>query len=144
MSAWIFPSNPKMYDILGALQDLPYIYWTQRLKNIEAGDVVYIYVSSPVSRIVHKCVVEETNIPFSLEILNDKNYWRNGFSFDSHLLTRKYVRLRPLESNQNEKLNFWGLRAHGETSYLMGAKRIKDEQYLSYIERNFGLSSSLD
>ena len=142
MSSWIFPSNPKMYDTLGAFRNLPFVYWTQRIKSIEIGDIVYIYLGSPISRIVYKSEVVDKDIPFSGEVLNDKEYWRNGYSFDEHPLTRRFIKLRPLEENFNEKLNFWGLKSHGETSYLMGAKRIMDEKYLSYVEANFGISDS--
>ncbi len=146
MTSWIFPSNPKMYDTLGAFRNLPFVYWTQRLKSIEVGDIVYIYLGAPISRIVYKSVVEEKDVPFSMDVLNDKEYWRNGFTFDDYPLTRKYIKLRPLEENCNELLNFWGLKSHGETSNLMGAKRIKDDKYLSFIESNFtkDITSSQD
>ena len=137
MASWIIPSNPKMFDTLGAFRTLPFVYWAHRLKSIEIGDIVYIYLSAPVSCIVFKCQVIETDVTFSEEILNDKEFWRNGYTFDKPPLTQKYLKLLPLEENNNDKLNFWGLKSHGETSCLMGAKRIKDEKYLSYIESNF-------
>ena len=137
MTSWIFPCNPKMYDALGAFRNLQFIYWTQRLKNIEVGDVVYIYLGAPVSRIVYKSEVIEKDVPFIDEVLNDKKYWRNGNSFDSYPPTQKFIKLRPLTENKNEQLNYKSLKSHGETSCLMGAKRIKDEQYLSFIESIF-------
>lgn len=139
MNSWIFPSNPKMYDVLGALRNLEYIYWTQRVKKIFVGDIVYIYLSAPVSRIIYKCVVLDKDIPFSNDILNDKEYWRNGYTFYGNPLTNKYIKLHPLEENHNERLNFWGLKLNGERSNLMGAKKIRDELYLSYIEEHFGI-----
>lgn len=60
-----------MYDALGAFRNLQFIYWTQRLKNIEVGDVVYIYLGAPVSRIVYKSEVIEKDVPFIDEVLND-------------------------------------------------------------------------
>ncbi|MBO5996326.1 MAG: hypothetical protein J6P77_03710 [Acetobacter sp.] len=107
MASWIFPSNTKMYDTLGAFRNLPFVYWTQRLKSIEVGDIVYIYLGAPVSRIVFKSEVVEKNVPFSGEVLNDKEYWRNGYTFDGHPLTHKYIKLRPLKENNNEQLNYW-------------------------------------
>ena len=142
MNTWIFPSNPKMYDTLGAFRNLPFVYWTQKRKKVDIGDIVYIYLSAPISRIVYKSVVIDKDIPFSMEVLNDKEYWKNGYTFDDSPLTHKYIKLQPLKENNNEKLNFWGLKSHGETSNFMGAKKIKDERYLSYIEENFALLSS--
>ena len=74
MNTWIFPSNPKMYDTLGAFRNLPFVYWTQKRKKVEIGDIVYIYLSAPISRIVYKSVVVDKDIPFSADVLNDREY----------------------------------------------------------------------
>lgn len=65
MTSRIFSSNPKMYDTLGAFRDFPFVYWTQRLKNIEVGEIVYFYQSAPVSKIIYECEVVEKVIPYS-------------------------------------------------------------------------------
>ena len=54
---WIVPANPKYYDIVHAFD------WKQG-RGIKAGDTVFIYVGAPVSAILYKCRVMETDIPY--------------------------------------------------------------------------------
>ena len=66
---WIVPANPKYYDIVHAFDDQDEIDWKQGA-GIRTGDTVYMYVAAPVSAILYKCVVTETDIPFAY---SDKN-----------------------------------------------------------------------
>ncbi len=73
MTEWIFPCSPKFYRLKEALSDLKILDWrrTNNTKNIKAGDLVYIYVSSPVCKIAYKGAVlkaykEENTIDDSL------------------------------------------------------------------------------
>lgn len=60
---WIVPANPKYYDIEAAFSDTDEIEWKQG-KGIKTGDVVFMYVAAPVSAILYKCSVTETDIPY--------------------------------------------------------------------------------
>lgn len=59
---WIIPANPKYYDIVHAFDDTDEIDWKQGA-GIKKGDTVFMYVGSPVSAIMFKCKVTETDIP---------------------------------------------------------------------------------
>lgn len=63
---WIIPSNPKYYDILHAFDDTDEINWKQG-SGIKSGDMVYLYVGAPVSAILYKCKVLETDIPYQYQ-----------------------------------------------------------------------------
>ena len=63
---WIIPANPKYYDIQGAFAQADEINWKQGT-GIKKGDTVYMYVAVPVSAVLYKCEVTETDIPFHLE-----------------------------------------------------------------------------
>ena len=63
---WIIPANPKYYDIKGAFAQVDEINWKQGA-GIKKGDTVYMYVAVPVSAVLYKCEVTETDIPFHLE-----------------------------------------------------------------------------
>ncbi len=56
---WILPCNPKKYRIKDALSEQQIIDWrqTNNTKNIQIGDIVYIYLSAPVSAIAYKGAV---------------------------------------------------------------------------------------
>ena len=60
---WIVPANPKYYDIVHAFDSGDTIEWKQGA-GINRGDTVFIYVGAPVSAIMFKCLVTETDIPY--------------------------------------------------------------------------------
>ena len=66
---WIIPANPKFYDVEAAFAKNDIITWKQGASIIK-GDIVYMYVASPVSAILYKCRVLETDIPYDYQ---DKN-----------------------------------------------------------------------
>ena len=60
---WIVPANPKYYDVVGAFEKEEEINWKQGA-GIKTGDVVFLYVGAPISAILYKCKVTETDIPY--------------------------------------------------------------------------------
>lgn len=89
---WIIPSNPKYYDIIHAFDDTDEIDWKQGA-GIKAGDTIFMYVGSPVSAILYKCKVTETDIPYKyhdenltikalMKIKLLKRYKPDRFTFD--------------------------------------------------------------
>ena len=66
---WIIPANPKYYDIVHAFDNTEEIDWKQGA-GIKTGDTVYMYVAAPISSIMYKCKVTETDIPYKY---SDKN-----------------------------------------------------------------------
>ncbi len=59
---WLVPANPKYYDIVHAFDEEEEINWKQGA-GIKTGDTIFMYVASPVSAIMYKCSVGETDIP---------------------------------------------------------------------------------
>lgn len=59
---WIIPANPKFYDVEDAFEKAEVIDWKQG-SGIRTGDTVYLYVAAPVSAILYRCKVIETDIP---------------------------------------------------------------------------------
>lgn len=60
---WIVPANPKYFDIEQAFENADEINWKQGA-GIKKGDTVYMYVAAPVSAILYKCTVTQTDIPY--------------------------------------------------------------------------------
>lgn len=63
---WIVPANPKYYDIERAFDYSNEIDWKQG-RGIRKGDTVFIYAAAPVSALLYKCRVTETDIPFNFK-----------------------------------------------------------------------------
>ncbi len=61
---WIVPANPKYYDVDKAIAESPENFEWKQSNNIQAGDVVYLYIAAPVSAIKYKCAVLKTGIPY--------------------------------------------------------------------------------
>ncbi|HCT92607.1 MAG TPA: MmcQ protein, partial [Lachnospiraceae bacterium] len=61
---WLIPANPKYYDIEHAFDDAEEIDWKQG-NGIKTGDTVFMYAAAPVSAILYKCKVTETDIPYT-------------------------------------------------------------------------------
>lgn len=95
---WIIPANPDYYDIVHAFDDTREIEWKQG-RGIKAGDTVFLYVGAPVSAILYKCRVMETDIPYHysdenltitavMKIKLQKRYKPSQFTFEK--LKEKY------------------------------------------------------
>lgn len=89
---WLIPANPKFYDIEHAFDDTDQITWKQG-NGIRRGDTVFMYVAAPVSAILYKCKVLETDIPYEyddgrlqikalMNIKVQKRYEPQRFTFD--------------------------------------------------------------
>ena len=95
---WIVPANPKYYDIEHAFDTENEIDWKQGA-GIRTGDTAFIYVAAPVSAILYKCKVTETDILYDyadknltikalMKIKLIKRYNPEKFTFD--VLKDKY------------------------------------------------------
>lgn len=88
---WIIPANPKYYDVVGAFEKSQVINWKQS-GGVKSGDTVYMYVAAPVSAIMFKCLVTESDIPYNysgevsmkkiMKIKLLKKYDPDRFTFD--------------------------------------------------------------
>lgn len=89
---WIIPSNPKYFDIVHAFDDTDEINWKQGA-GIKTGDTVFMYVGAPVSAVLYKCKVTETDIPYHghheeinikalMKIKLQRRYAPERFTFD--------------------------------------------------------------
>ena len=68
---WIIPSNPNMWDIIGAMKRSDDLWWKQH-RNVQKGDTVYIYVGAPYSAILYAYTVTEADVPSMYDF--GKNY----------------------------------------------------------------------
>ncbi len=90
---WIAPANPKYYDIEHAFDEKEELDWKQGA-GIKAGDTVFMYVAAPVSAILYKCKVIQTDVPFNysdqhltitalMKLKLEKRYPPDSFTFEA-------------------------------------------------------------
>lgn len=135
MNSWIIPCNPKNYDVIKAFQDLKEIDWKQSVKNIDAGDKVYIYVSSPYKQILYQCVVVKTNL-LAREI-DDMDYVIDGTPFLNY---GPHMRLQMIRKLNGLELNLSALKKRGLRGNIQGPRTVSGE-LLDYIESVIDRSS---
>ena len=88
---WIIPANPKYYDIEHAFDNTDEINWKQG-RGIRVGDTVYMYVAVPVSAILYKCKVLETDIPYEYQ--------------DRNLVLKELMKIRLLKRYDPKEFTF--------------------------------------
>lgn len=64
VNEWIVPANPKYCDVEHMFDKEDIQDWKQG-RGIKVGDIVYMYVAAPISAIMFKCEVMETDIPYN-------------------------------------------------------------------------------
>ena len=106
---WIISGNPKEYRVIEAFRELRKLDWRQSKKaNINAGDIVYVFVSEGIWAIRLKCRVNKTNI--EVPDIDDHEYVlkeRSGGSAD------RYMELELMEEYDGEEYSKDELKKHG-------------------------------
>ena len=101
---WLIPANPKYYDVIEAFRHEKEIRWKQGA-GIRTGDTVFMYVAAPVSAILYRCKVTQTDIPY------------HGRNKDVNIKTLMMIRLEKCYDPQeftfrrlNEEFNIFAVR----------------------------------
>ncbi|WP_294974834.1 MmcQ protein [uncultured Leuconostoc sp.] len=108
---WLVPANPKYFDLEKAFSENEAVAWKQTT-HIKENDVVYLYVTAPISAIVYKCSVVKANISSPYQ---DKNISMK-YVMQLHLMTTYDEHAFPLEE----------LKKHGVTS-VRGPRHVPDD-----------------
>lgn len=116
---WIIPANPKYYDIETALAknpDEPF-FWKQS-NNIFVGDIIYIYLTAPVSSLLFKCRALEVDIPRQSE--------------NKNIRMKRAMKLKLLETYPRGAINRDKLKEHG--IYAVRGPRSMPQTLIQEIE----------
>ncbi len=106
---WIVPANPKYYDVIGAFDKSKEINWKQGA-GINTGDTVFIYVGAPVSAVMFKCKVEETDIPYDFD---------NG-----KLQIRSLMKIRLIKKYKPDEFTFERLKSEFGINAIRGPRGV--------------------
>ncbi len=123
---WILPCNSKKYNIDKIFQDKEEIEWHQTNTNVEPGDIVYIYLTSPKQEVKYKCQVVFSN-KISNDI-NDKEYCED-IDFSNY---GKYMVLKKIKSYTTPK-TFHELQEKGFKG-IVRCIRYLDQNIVDFIE----------
>ena len=126
---WIIPANNNIYDHEAAFKKWRHIDWKQNL-NYSIGDIVYIYCTRPLMKIMYKTQVEKVKMDFS-EIVNDEEFWSDKSQYGK---AEYYVRLRLLNEIDDDRLDLSHLKEHGLKGAPQRGMKIKTNELKDYIE----------
>ena len=128
MEKWLIPCNLNNYDILGAFKKYDEIEWKQST-NIQVGDIVYIYVSSPYSSIKYETKAIEVDIP---EAKNQDD----EFQIDTapYADYGRYMNLKLLRTLGDDAIPLKALKTYGIKT-VQGPRKITDEMHSFILEQ---------
>ena len=139
LKIWMIPASPKYFDHMACFRKYGYIYWKQHF-NFQTGDIIYIYVSNPEGALKYKCIVEGHDMPYSVEMDVEREFFANPQDFDSSKSHNRFIRLRLLETTKSERMSMVYLMEHGMKRPPQGSMNLSHPSYmelLEYIEKNF-------
>lgn len=136
MTVWIVASKHATYRSEDAFRELEEVNWSEtQSAHIALGDVVYLYITRPISAIGIKCSVTAVGLP--QPDIDDRDYWVNEKEMIERRQRRSWMRLKRMTVFSDEQraqlkgtvLERYGLRGRR----VQGRQRATDE-ILAYIE----------
>ena len=129
-TTWLMSISPKVYDHVSSFKANKFID-TKQFNNYELGDIVLLYSSSPVKRIIAGAQVTKINLT-SEEIINDREFWYKDSDYKKNLEYNRFVRLELIHFINDDKLTFEYLKENGLKNAPQSAMKL-NEQLFDYI-----------
>lgn len=124
---WIMSANPTVFDHKAAFKKNGFIDWNQT-RNFSVGDIVYIYCSKPISRIMYITKVEKINMLAS-EVIEEEVWWKK-----THVQKNRYMRLRLISYVESVELALSNLQKNG-MRYAPQSPSIVKSELQRYIDQ---------
>lgn len=132
---WIIPGNVNIFRVTDYFNEHDIIDWKQSHYKFMVGDIVFLYVSKPMSCIRYMLEVVKCDIPYDSSI-NDEEYWTDSHEMAENVQHYRYVRLKLLKTVNTPKLHLHALAVQG-MSVPQGATRNLSRQLIDYILEQF-------
>ena len=136
---WMIPSNPHFFDLEGCFKKYGAVYWHQYF-NFQAGDIAYMYVTSPTSAVRYKVAVEENDLPFDAVMEREREFYVRPDGFDKKRVHNRMALFSLVEKTDSDKLGLSDLLKHGMNGAPQGVLNLSHPGFaelLQYVEANF-------
>lgn len=131
MKYWIVPNNGQKFNMEAAVRaNNGFVDW--RIKNVEVGDIVFLYKTMPDGCIKYMMEVVKTNLSVQ-ERLNQKPFWNDMDSFSKGFGI--YARFKLVDVLDEKVLSIRALREHGIKGNIQ-TKRACPKETLRFIMDN--------
>ena len=134
---WIISSNASYFHIDDCIREVGHVFWRQHI-NMAVGDMVYLYGTSPESRIKYLMEVMAVDLPFS-DNMNDEKYWAVSQTYEVRRRYNRFMKLEFRKRINNSMLSIYRLKEHGLNSAPQSPVRISQPRFahlLYYIKKN--------
>jgi len=128
MKTWVISANPAVYNHEKAFLEQGYIDWRQT-RNFAEGDIIYVYCTRPLSKVMYKVEVVSTN-----STPPEEQYWLTEHSLPANA---RYMRLRLLKKLDSASLSLSNLQEHG-LHYAPQSPCVAKDELRSYLNEQFG------
>ena len=136
MAEWFISANTSQkYDVIAAFEELEKIEWRETSNaNIEAGDIVYIYVSN-IAELKFKCKVNKTGITTQNLKIDDERFYKNKQFADENTSddSQTFMELELLEKLDDPMYKKEELLKFGFPSNMQGRRKVSEELH-AYLE----------
>ena len=129
ITQWVIACNPNDYDIEGVFNKLDKVEWKQST-NINVGDIVYIYVTSPVKEIRYKCIARKVNLSH-VDTTKDREFILKGDNYENRV---RYMELEFITKYKEGQFTLENLKQNGLKS-VQGPSKVSEE-LSNYIKLN--------
>lgn len=128
---WILSFDINRYDVHSLFRDNGYCLWNQR-RDFQVGDIVYLYESKPVSKIVYKAVVEEINVKRDTPE-NENGFYKRDYNKEFAF------KLRYVAANTSNRLQYKELMEKFDITgmALLNIPQITSEDAIRFFEDVF-------
>ena len=137
MKKWIIPCNPDYYDVLGAFNEFETINWKQSI-DIQVGDTVYIYVSTPIRAI--KFEAKAVKVDLDKPIVDDHNYVIDGLRYECY---GRYMELQLVRTFDDSLLPYSLLRDNGLKT-VQGPSKVSNTLESFILNQTAPIKSALE
>lgn len=131
---WLISANPKMYDHSLSFEHFRHVDWRQGKTKFNIGDIIFIYSTAPIQKIMYKCRVTRIHLLFT-EIRDDKEYWINIEEYYKSL-NGYFMRLELISQVENPSLHLKLLLNNGLNVAPQGPQKMSSK-LLEYVNRHF-------
>ena len=134
MEKWILSANPNYFNHREAFHQLGFIDWKQT-RHFKVGDIVYIYVTKPISAIMYKTEVIEVDMD-EANITDLSSFWLKRI--DGTSKSKSYARLKMIEEYSDDIFSYAVLSNHGMKYPPQSPCRVKQElqDFIDRYEEN--------
>lgn len=106
METWVVPCNVKKFDLVSHFETSETVVW-KKSRNIEVGDLAYLYVGAPYSEVKYVCEVIANHVDADIVAVCFP------YAFDKRSMSSEYMELKRIKTFPDGTFPLAELKLHG-------------------------------